>query len=57
MVWNAHNDKLTFKLKFEKIPMELLNSNSSPGKRQIFKVIMSIFNPLRLIALPLYLKN
>ena len=44
--WLNTSDKLIFNVNFSKIPMELINGNKKPTKREFLALIMSIFDPL-----------
>ncbi|HBK83091.1 MAG TPA: hypothetical protein DDZ41_05760, partial [Flavobacterium sp.] len=48
--WNFAEDVFVFKLKFEKIDQQIFLEERRPTKRDILKVVMSIFDPLGLIS-------
>lgn len=50
MFWNTSTDTFTFSLKFTKISEDVLRGSRRPTKREVLSAIMSIFDPLGLIA-------
>lgn len=48
--WNPSQDIFTFNTKFHKIDKAILNGERRPSKREILKVVMSIFDPLGFVA-------
>ena len=48
--WNSNEDELGFNLKFHKVSPEIVNGERRPTKREVLKVVMSIFDPLGLLA-------
>lgn len=49
LMWNPKTDELGFNLNLARIPPALLN-NTAPTKREILKIIMSIYDPLGLAS-------
>lgn len=55
--WNAQTDCFTFSLRYTKLNEEVLLGLRAPTKREVLKTLMSIYDPLGLIAFFLvYLK-
>ncbi|XP_062535245.1 uncharacterized protein LOC134204441 [Armigeres subalbatus] len=50
MTWQPESDELTFALKFRPDVQHLLSENVIPTKRQVLRVVMSVFDPLGLVA-------
>ncbi|XP_055913262.1 uncharacterized protein LOC129946907 [Eupeodes corollae] len=50
VLWNTQNDSFTFAAKLEKIDDSLLNDQKIPTKRQVLKIVMSVFDPLGFVA-------
>lgn len=50
MWWNLETDSFTYSLRFNKGLSEILTGNSRPTKREMLRILMSIFDPLGLIA-------
>lgn len=50
MWWNTERDSLTFSLKFNKGNKEVLNGERTPTKRELLRILMSIFDPLGLLG-------
>jgi len=44
--WNANADKFTFVINFKKIPASVTDGTKNPTKREMLKVLMSLFDPL-----------
>jgi len=44
--WNPEEDHLTFKLRFHKIRPDILSGNQVPTKREVLKLVMSVYDPL-----------
>ncbi|CAH2099941.1 unnamed protein product [Euphydryas editha] len=49
LMWNPQNDSLGFNLNLARVPPALLD-NAAPTKREILKIIMSIYDPLGLAS-------
>lgn len=50
MQWSSEIDTLTFSLTFNSEIRTIIESNARPTKRQMLKCVMSIFDPLGLVA-------
>lgn len=50
MWWNTEIDCFTFSLKYTKIDDDVINGKRMPVKRELLKILMSIFDPLGLIS-------
>jgi len=50
MHWNADSDFFTFRTNFHKVPKEIMDSSKCPTKRQVLKVVMSLFDPLGILS-------
>lgn len=48
--WNPEKDTFEFKTKFHKIPEDVLENRRRPTKREVLKVVMSIFDPIGFLA-------
>ncbi|XP_074032901.1 uncharacterized protein [Leptinotarsa decemlineata] len=48
--WNPKKDIFQFKTKFHKIDKNLLEGNRRPTKREVLKIVMSVFDPLGFLA-------
>ena len=46
MNWNANDDTFTYSLNFSKVPKTVLDGSKSPIKREMLKVLMSLYDPL-----------
>lgn len=44
--WNPREDTFVFQIKFHKINKDILENKRRPTKREILKVVMSVFDPL-----------
>ncbi|GBP97480.1 hypothetical protein EVAR_46153_1 [Eumeta japonica] len=47
--WNSDRDELTFNLNLARLPHDIMNSER-PTKRQVLKIVMSLFDPLGLAS-------
>ena len=50
VVWAHENDIFTFNTEFPRVDRRLVTGEKHPSKREILKLIMSVFDPLGLIA-------
>lgn len=50
MFWDTSTDSFTFSLKFTKVNEELASSKYCPTKREVLQILMSVFDPLGLLA-------
>ena len=50
MWWDPNDDSFIFKLKFNRIPAAITSGEKIPTKREVLRVIMSVFDPIGLIA-------
>ncbi|XP_058128534.1 uncharacterized protein LOC131292813, partial [Anopheles ziemanni] len=50
MWWDIQSDMLTYKIGWQRFDEELLTGKRHPTKREMLKVLMTIFDPLGLIA-------
>lgn len=50
ILWKPEEDVFTFSSNFARIDKELLNGSRSPSKREILKVVNSIYDPLGFVA-------
>lgn len=48
--WNTENDTINFSINTQRFDQDLLTGNLVPTKRQFLRVLMSIFDPLGLLA-------
>ena len=48
--WNMDKDIFCFELKFSKIKKEILDGSRQPTKREVLKVVMSVFDPLGFLS-------
>jgi len=48
--WNPTNDTFTFLVNFGKVQPEVLSSEKFPTKREMLRVLMSMFDPLAFVA-------
>lgn len=46
MWWNPHEDYFSFRLNFHKVKKEVITGEMRPTKRQILRLVMSIYDPL-----------
>jgi hypothetical protein len=44
--WDPSTDFFTFKLNFSKVPVEVVEGKRRPTKREVLKVVMSVYDPL-----------
>lgn len=56
LVWDADTDELKFNLGFTRISRDILSGDTRPSKREVLRVIMSVFDPLGLLS-PFTLKS
>ncbi|XP_037024141.1 uncharacterized protein LOC119066028 [Bradysia coprophila] len=50
MFWNTGTDCFTFSLKYTKVNEQILSGKHHPTKREVLRVLMSVFDPLGLLA-------
>ncbi|XP_037042681.1 uncharacterized protein LOC119079015 [Bradysia coprophila] len=50
MFWNTDTDTFTYSLKFANINPKMISGEYCPTKREVLRVLMSVFDPLGLIA-------
>lgn len=50
MWWNVKTDSFTFSLKFLSVTRDIVSGERLPTKRELLKLLMSIFDPLGLIS-------
>lgn len=50
LFWDTSTDEFLFKFNFLKIDPETLNSSRRPSKRDVLKILMSVFDPLGILA-------
>ena len=50
LFWDTENDFLKFNVHCKKIPREIMDGSRRPTKREILRVVMSVFDPLGLLA-------
>ncbi len=50
MFWNTSSDMFTYSLKYAKIDEMVMSGDRNPTKREVLRALMSIFDPLGLIA-------
>ena len=48
--WNPQEDYFSYRLNFHKVPKEIVSGKKRPTKRQILKLMMSVFDPLGFLA-------
>ncbi|XP_076395364.1 uncharacterized protein LOC143265692 [Megachile rotundata] len=56
LFWDTQNDELKFNVELKNIPKEILLGEKKPTKREFLRVIMSVFDPLGILA-PFTLKS
>lgn len=50
LYWNASTDQYQFQLKFNKVDKALLDNTRKPTKREVLRILMSIFDPIGFVA-------
>lgn len=50
LFWDVNTDELKFNLNFANIPTDIINGHRIPTKREVLRIIMSIFDPLGLLS-------
>lgn len=50
MFWDTRSDSFTFSLKFTKVTADVMEGKRLPTKRELLKLLMSIFDPLGLLS-------
>ncbi|XP_021957208.1 uncharacterized protein LOC110853263 [Folsomia candida] len=50
MWWNQDDDTFRFKFNFNKVPQEITEGTKRPTKRQVLKVVISVFDPLGILG-------
>lgn len=48
--WNYKTDEFSFRFKFHKVPSDILNLIRRPSKREVLRIVMSMFDPLGFIS-------
>ncbi|CAG9129221.1 unnamed protein product [Plutella xylostella] len=56
MIWKPQKDALGFDLSFKKLEADIVDGSQKPTKRQMHKVIMSVFDPLGFLG-PLLIRG
>ncbi|CAG9138054.1 unnamed protein product [Plutella xylostella] len=56
MIWKPQKDALGFDLSFKKLEADIVDGSQKPTKRQMLKVIMSVFDPLGFLG-PLLIRG
>ena len=49
--WNPEEDEFTWKLTFNRVKPEVVNGSEVPTKRDVLKLVMSLFDPLGFLSL------
>jgi hypothetical protein len=52
MFWDIATDNLVFKLNFNRVDKALIRGGKVPTKREILRIVMSIFDPIGFLAPP-----
>ena len=50
MCWRTNDDVFTYSLKYTKATQDILTGNRIPTKRELLRLLISIFDPLGIIA-------
>jgi hypothetical protein len=50
LVWDPENDNFTFRLNFHKVKEDISSGSVTPTKREVLKLVMSIFDPLGFLS-------
>lgn len=50
MFWGTATDSFTYSLKFTKVNEQMLSGEYCPTKREVLRILMSVFDPLGLLA-------
>lgn len=50
MFWNTATDNFTYSLKFTKVNEKMVSGEYCPTKREVLQILMSVFDPLGLLA-------
>lgn len=50
MWWSVSDDTFTYSLRFNKGDKEVLSGNKAPTKRQLLRIVMSVYDPLGMLS-------
>lgn len=50
LLWHTNDDTLRFDVSFKKVPIEIINGKKIPSKREMLRVVMSIFDVYGFLA-------